>query len=53
MVNVDEVRVLEEAQLAGERTYLKFQDSFKEHIERYNIRKLYTLTPFFSKFIYL
>jgi 5-methylthioadenosine/S-adenosylhomocysteine deaminase len=40
LVNVEEVKVLEEAQLAGERTYLKFQEDFKEHIERYNI---YTL----------
>jgi cytosine/adenosine deaminase-related metal-dependent hydrolase len=38
--NVDEIKVLEEAQLAGERTYMKFQESFKEHINRYNIFKL-------------
>ena len=40
LVNVDEVKVLEEAQEAGERTYHKFQDGFKEHMERYGIYRL-------------
>ncbi len=38
--NVNEQEVLEQAQEAGERTYAKFQEKFRDHIEAYGIYKM-------------
>jgi 5-methylthioadenosine/S-adenosylhomocysteine deaminase len=40
LVNIEETKILEEAQQAGERTYLNFQNDFKEHIDKYKIYKI-------------
>jgi len=37
---VDEKNILKEAQEAGERTYAKFQEKFRDHIEAYDIYKM-------------